>query len=369
MPLPFSAPDRTCSASTMHARRTTAGDRDSSSSSPRTTSNAQSVRSSEGLPDEFRGWPTRFGWDDVPVSHHVQVLTLREWLVGRLGFDPRDGVRLRDWLATPQQILLETTSGAVYRDESGELEQVRNALAWYPDDVWLWLLACQWRRIDQEEPFVGRAAEVGDELGSRVLAARIARDLVRLCFLLERRYAPYSKWLGSSFRELPGSAAIGDALLEALAATEHGTREDALVRAAQGVAALHNASWCDGPGRRRRRVLPLSTVPRARLEPFRRRVPRARLRPAAARSSARRSDRPARGLDGPPERPGRVPVGSGAVRRLARRRRRRSVARARRRSAASQRRRSRCARPARARAALRLRTPRRGGLPPRTTAA
>ncbi len=201
----------------------------------------------EGLPDEFRGWPTRFGWDDVPVSHHVQVLTLREWLVGRLGFDPRDGVRLRDWLATPQQILLETTSGAVYRDESGELEQVRNALAWYPDDVWLWLLACQWRRIDQEEPFVGRAAEVGDELGSRVLAARIARDLVRLCFLLERRYAPYSKWLGSSFRELPGSAAIGDALLEALAASEHGTREDALVRAAQGVAVLHNARGVTAP--------------------------------------------------------------------------------------------------------------------------
>ena len=25
-------------------------------------------RIDRGLPDEFRGWPTRFGWDEVPVS-------------------------------------------------------------------------------------------------------------------------------------------------------------------------------------------------------------------------------------------------------------------------------------------------------------
>lgn len=48
---------------------------------------------------------------------------------------------------------------------------MREAVAWYPDQVWRWLLACQWRRLAQEEPFVGRAAEVGDEFGSRVLAA------------------------------------------------------------------------------------------------------------------------------------------------------------------------------------------------------
>lgn len=194
---------------------------------------------SEGLPDEFRGWATRFGWDEVPVSHHVSVLPLREWLLGRLGVDPREGVRLRDWLATPQQILLETTSGAVYRDEAGELEQVRNALAWYPDDVWLWLLACQWRRIDQEEPFVGRAAEVGDELGSRILASRLVRDAMRLCFLLERRYAPYGKWLGTAFREL-ASHEVKEPLLEALAATDHPSRDDAFVRALQAVAGFQN---------------------------------------------------------------------------------------------------------------------------------
>jgi hypothetical protein len=59
------------------------------------------------------------------------------------------------------------------------------SLRWYPDDVWRWLLAGQWARIGQEEAFVGRTAEAGYELGSRVVAARIVRDLVRLCVLLE----------------------------------------------------------------------------------------------------------------------------------------------------------------------------------------
>ena len=32
-----------------------------------------------GLPGEFRGLPTRFGWDEIPVSHHVEIAALDEW--------------------------------------------------------------------------------------------------------------------------------------------------------------------------------------------------------------------------------------------------------------------------------------------------
>lgn len=195
----------------------------------------------DGLPDEFRGWPTRYGWDDVAVSHHVEVVTLERWLRDELGFDPRLGVTLVDWLATPQQLILEVTRGAVHRDEAGDLAAVREALAWYPEEVWMWLLACQWRRLDQEEPFVGRAADVGDELGSRMLAGRLARDLVRLCLLLERQYAPYSKWLGTAFAQLAGSTGIHEHLLSAVSATAYRDREESLVRAARAAAALHNA--------------------------------------------------------------------------------------------------------------------------------
>jgi hypothetical protein len=129
------------------------------------------------------------------------------------------------------------------------LAPVRERLAWYPDDVWRWLLACQWRRLDQEEPFVGRTAEVGDEVGSRVVTARLVRDLVRLAFLQERRYAPYSKWLGSAFSKLEARAPLGESLRRALEAGDFAGRQAALVDAFQMAAARHNAlgitDWVD----------------------------------------------------------------------------------------------------------------------------
>jgi hypothetical protein len=78
-----------------------------------------------------------------------------------------------DWLLTPQQRLLGVVAGAVHADSSGALAAVRRALSWYPDDVWRWLLACQWRRLAHEEAFVARRAEVGDETGLAVTAGAI----------------------------------------------------------------------------------------------------------------------------------------------------------------------------------------------------
>jgi hypothetical protein len=193
------------------------------------------------LPDTFLDWPVRFGWDDVAVSHHVDIDTVDSWLDRRLGLGRPADLRPIDWLATPQQLLLEATAGEVFHDGLGELNPVRDSLAWYPDDVWLWLLACQWQRIGQEEAFVGRTAEVGDELGSRLVAGRLARDLIRLCFLLERRYAPYTKWLGSAFAQLEASASVGPALERALDAREFEPRERALAEAYEAIAVRHNS--------------------------------------------------------------------------------------------------------------------------------
>jgi hypothetical protein len=202
--------------------------------------NAVAATLERGLPQTFRGWPVRFGWDDVAVSHHVDVHTVDAWLERRVGIGRPADLGPIDWLATPQQLLLEATAGEVFHDGLGELNAVRSALAWYPDAVWLWLLACQWRRIGQEEAFVGRTAEVGDELGSRLVAGRLARDLIRLCFLLERRYAPYTKWLGSAFARLEASTDVGPALERALDARDRAARERALADAYEAVGALHN---------------------------------------------------------------------------------------------------------------------------------
>jgi hypothetical protein len=148
------------------------------------------------------------------VRDGVTVTTVAEFFAGRLGVDPRAGMRTVDWLAAPTQRLAELTGGAVWHDglPGRGLTAARAALAWYPDDVWRYVLAAHWTRVAQHEHLMGRAGEAGDELGSAMIAARLARDLVRLCLLLARRYPPYDKWLGSAFARLPDAGPVADAL-------------------------------------------------------------------------------------------------------------------------------------------------------------
>lgn len=195
----------------------------------------------DGLPGRFRGLPTVFSYHER-VRPGVTVTDLGSWLVGELGFDPRAGVSLLDWLAASWQRLAEVTQGEVFHDGlPGEgLGAVRAALQWYPRDVWRYVLACQWRRIAQEEPFPGRCAEVGDELGSAVVGARLAREVMRLALLLRRRYPPYAKWLGSALTRLSGAAELEVSLRSAVVARSWQEREAGLVAAYERLAAVQN---------------------------------------------------------------------------------------------------------------------------------
>ena len=199
------------------------------------------------LPERFRGWPVRFGWDEVAVRHHVTVTTLPDWLRSQLGVDASAGFTTLDWLLAPQQRLLGVVAGAVHADDSGDLGAVRRRLEWFPDPVWRWLLACQWRRLAQEEAFVARTAEVGDELGSAVTAARLTRDMMRLALLLERRYAPYSKWLGTAFARLPHHDDLPEHLAAATRASSVGARTAALAGAWSALAHRHDSAALTAP--------------------------------------------------------------------------------------------------------------------------
>ena len=204
------------------------------------------------LPLTFCGYPTHFGPSDEagvrllqfieqgPVDHLVALNTLPGFLQAELGLTPGEPLTETRWLTFPEQKLLAVTAGAVYHDDLG-LEGARQSLAYYPDEVWRYLLACQWTRISQEEAFVGRTGDLGDDLGSRVITARLVQDLMRLAFLQARRYAPYAKWFGTAFAQLPLAEALLPDLRAALAADNWPAREAALCAAARQLAEQHNA--------------------------------------------------------------------------------------------------------------------------------
>lgn len=204
------------------------------------------------LPAELDGWAIRFPSFGRPGTeqpgmlssgHGVELYTLESWCMRQLGIAADPPLGPLDWLALPEQRLLAVTGGALYRDDSGTLTALRQRLAYFPRDVWLYKLAAQWSLIGEEQAFVGRCGENGDDLGSQVIASRLAEAVMRLCFLIERRYAPYAKWFGAGFARLALATTVGPMLQQALAARDWTTRERALAEAAReaGEAQLRHA--------------------------------------------------------------------------------------------------------------------------------
>jgi hypothetical protein len=184
------------------------------------------------LPDTFDGYPIRFAttWDPR-VRHRVQVGTVDTFVASRIGLTASGSLSVTEWLSLTGQGVLEVTAGPVFVDTVGELTAVRERLAWYPDDLWAYVVATDWARLGQELPFIGRAAERGDDLGSRVVAARLVGVAMHLAHLIERRWPPYAKWIGTSLHRLSHAGSAAEPLLRALAASDWQDREGGLVDA------------------------------------------------------------------------------------------------------------------------------------------
>jgi hypothetical protein len=211
------------------------------------------------LPSTFHGYSVHFGAvgadgtrimerrGNGPVEHKIVVMSLAQLLDWRLGFTNVETMTAVDWLVASDQSLLEVTAGEVFHDGLGSLMRARDVLAYYPDDVWRYLLAAQWKRISQQEPFVGRTGEVSDEIGSAVIGADLVRDVMRLAFLIERRYAPYAKWFGTAYSRLALASELTPPLQAALRATSWEEREAALGRAYSVLAGAHNRLGITAP--------------------------------------------------------------------------------------------------------------------------
>jgi hypothetical protein len=207
------------------------------------------------LPHSVRGFSTNFepsysqgdrgtrlpkSLDLGPVNHLVEMFGIREYFQQYLGFDTYTELDTIDWLTIPQEKLRAVTAGAVYHDGIG-LQAARERFSYYPPEVWLYLLLSGWTRLGQEEHLAPRAGYVGDELGSAIIAGRLVRDIMNLCFLMEKTYAPYSKWFGTAFAKLDCAAELTPILRNVQRGETWQEREQHLCEAYEYIARMHNA--------------------------------------------------------------------------------------------------------------------------------
>jgi hypothetical protein len=203
------------------------------------------------LPREIHGFPTFFSVNedgterpqepgDEAANHSVDVTTGSAFFEVYIGKDPLQPLDELDWLSFPSQHLRTIASGQIFHDGLGHLEIARTNVSWYPDDIWLYLMANQWRRIDQEEPFLGRCGDVGDELGSQIIACRMITELMRLCFLMAKSYPPYFKWFGTAFSRLGCAKKLTPIFHRVLSSGVWQEREKHLSEAYMIVSQMHN---------------------------------------------------------------------------------------------------------------------------------
>lgn len=110
-----------------------------------------------------------------------------------------------DWLELCEVDLLHVTGGKVVYDGPGELTRYRQHLAYYPDNVWKKRVAdwCAYAAHREGAYNVQRSSRRGDEITSTIYLGQAFKRIMELCFLLNRRYAPYTKWLNLTCRRLP----------------------------------------------------------------------------------------------------------------------------------------------------------------------
>ncbi|KPK11525.1 MAG: hypothetical protein AMJ56_06050 [Anaerolineae bacterium SG8_19] len=216
---------------------------------------SQAIRETLGreLPYKFLGYPTNFSEpvsednitqllqsiDQGPINHRVDIFSIRGFFLDYLNFDIEQDIRAVDWLTFPAQRLLTITAGSVYHDAVG-LDEVRARFEYYPHDVWIYLLAAGWARIEQEEHLMGRAGWAGDDVGSALIAAWQVRDIMRLCFLMEKQYPPYAKWFGTAFNQLECANDLLPILQKVLGADSWQHRDKYLAEAYEIIASMHN---------------------------------------------------------------------------------------------------------------------------------
>ncbi|OUO94054.1 DUF4037 domain-containing protein [Cloacibacillus sp. An23] len=155
----------------------------------------------DGLPAEFMG----FRRNSTPQgAARVGVMRIGDFyarFTGSRGIPESEAA----WLRIPEHALAAATSGVVFDDPPGEFSRIRSALLpCYPEEVRLKKLAARLFTMAQAGQYnYPRMTKRGDAAAASFALAEFAKAAFSALHLLNRRYAPYYKWLSRSAQELP----------------------------------------------------------------------------------------------------------------------------------------------------------------------
>lgn len=137
-------------------------------------------------------------------ANRTGVIKTGDFLKKFTGFDhvPKGS---EEWQYTADEQLACAVNGKIFMDCSGELTDIRRRLSVsQPEDIRLRKLAAELERAAQSGQYnYPRAVKRGDTVAAHFALSDFMESAMKAAHILSKKYAPYSKWLFRSTRELP----------------------------------------------------------------------------------------------------------------------------------------------------------------------
>ena len=154
------------------------------------------------LPQAFMGFGPRVV--SPGESGRTGVGTINAFYRTHTGLD-HPPETLNEWLHIPEQSLATCTNGRVFADPLGEFTHWRASLLnFYPEDVRLKKLASRCMTAAQAGQYnFARSLQRNEFVAVCLSEAKFCTDVLSLVFLLNKRYAPFYKWMHRAVSALP----------------------------------------------------------------------------------------------------------------------------------------------------------------------
>lgn len=162
------------------------------------------------LPDTYMG-VTRI--DTHKARKSVGVFRISEFYEQLTGLTDVPSTQ-NQWLFLEDYQLASATNGKVFRDDLGEFTRIRNGiLKYYPEEVRIKKIAREAALMAQSGQYnYNRMFGRGEKVTADIALAEFLKHTMSMIYLLNRRYAPFYKWMHRGLREMKVLTEIQDIL-------------------------------------------------------------------------------------------------------------------------------------------------------------
>jgi hypothetical protein len=159
-------------------------------------------REYERLPAMFKGFGPRIA--SPGEESRMGVSEIGSFYVKYTGLDHAPSLN-QEWLRISESALGACTNGEVFSDPLGTFTGWRESLLrFYPEDVRLKKIASRCFTMAQTGQYnFERSLKRGENFAASYAEAKFCFDAISLVFLMNRRYAPFYKWMHRVMRGLP----------------------------------------------------------------------------------------------------------------------------------------------------------------------